>query len=227
MKTPEDILATNLDWVRSGYTFDYIHSVYEKVSDEDHFTHYNIDDIQRALGKKALTNISNPTDAELKEITFIVIGAHDCNGELDFLAKCENIEEIYINSCSARNNLIKNIEPLVHLKKLKTILLGYHEISDLTPLSELNNIEHLELSGNPIKTIKPLLQLRNIKYFRIDSALDAEVLELVNNSKDAVVEYHSNEADETIKAFWDKKKEKAVALAMYKNGILIESIINK
>ena len=226
MKTPEDILAINLDWVRSGYTFDYIHSVYEKVSDEDHFTHYNIDDIQRALGKKALTNISNPTDAELKEITFIVIGAHDCNGELDFLAKCENIEQIYINSCSARNNLIKNIEPLVHLKKLKTILLGYHEISDLTPLSELNNIEHLELSGNPIKTIKPLLQLRKLKYLGISSAKDSEVLELVKNSKDAVVDYYSKKEDETMKAFWDKKKEKAVALAKYKNGIPVEIIIN-
>ena len=59
-----------------------------------------------------------------------------------------------------------DLEPLTELVSLKTLDLGFNEISDLTPLSGLTNLEYLGLSLNDISDLRPIADLIALKHLQ-------------------------------------------------------------
>lgn len=105
--------------------------------------------------------------SKLKNLKRLTCGGDWNNGKTEWnrwgienmssVFKLENLE--YLN---LSNNLIKNINGLNNLTKLKTIHLNNNNISSVRSIGKLKNLEEIYLSNNKIKTVSFLQNLEGI-----------------------------------------------------------------
>ena len=195
MRNKLDILSIHLYWKKKGFSFDNIISIYDEITDANPFSYIGLSDIQKHIsGSERFPDSDILTDADYEKITYIFYNEHGFDGNLDFIERCINIEEIQIGcACIGK---IENLKPIKNLKKLKHIDLHRHNISDLSPLSNLTNLETLILWGNPIKTIEPIVHFKNLKKIKLSVVEDNEILELLKNSVGADVSYNSTDSQD-------------------------------
>ncbi len=204
MKNKLIILSKHLSWHLGGFTFDNILAIQNKLHDENIFSEAGTNEISKHIGNHASSAVKLIEEQDLEKITYIIIDEQEFDGNLDFISKCTNIEQIVIKTSSKSPNKIANLSPLQTLKKLRLLHLVFHNVSDLAPLSGLENLEDIDLLSNPIKSIKPLINFGNLKNVRISEAEDEDVFELLKNSNNAIVDYYSKEFDVSFKAYWIK-----------------------
>lgn len=196
----KNIISYHWNWIHNGYSFNDIKAIYDKITDEDPFSYRGIEDIQQCIGGQYYTMPALMQDSDYEKLTFIYYNNHGFDGNLEFLEKCRNLEQISIGcACCGK---IENLKPLENLTKLKYIDLDRHNISDISSLSKLDKLETLILWGNPIKSIKPIVHLQNLKNVQFSVVDDDEVFELLRNSPGATVTNISTENDESYKAVW-------------------------
>lgn len=67
------------------------------------------------------------------------------------------------NNLHSEKGSIKNIDDLKWFPNLKTLLIGYNEISDISVVSKLTKLESLQLPFNHIQSIEAIGDLKNLK----------------------------------------------------------------
>jgi len=108
---------------------------------------------------------------------------------IDGIQKCTNLEGL-----SIPRNHVKNLAPLVHLKKLRRLNLdsqrldGGHNrnnqlIESLDPLSDLTNLEYLNLGSCAISDIQALSSLTNLRELNLSGNLITDLSPLNNLQK--------------------------------------------
>ncbi len=200
MTTKLEIIAIHLGWVLDGYSFEDIRAVYEKDTDEDPFSPYGLKDIQNSIGGPTFIQPEQIKDSDYEKVKFIFNHEHGFDGNLDFISKCINIEQLQIGCvCDGK---ISDLKVLENFKNLKHIDFRNHNIEDLTPLSQLKNLEELILYKNPIQSIKPITNLKSLTYVQLTEVNDAEIFDFVKYSPNTIIEYYSKEFDETFVAYW-------------------------
>ena len=171
------IIWMHLYWIKKGYSFEYIHSIYDEIS-ADPFSDFGVYDIQKHIGGKASQPEEEMSLSDFEKISYIVIGKCEFDGNLSFLKRCINIEHIFIDLCSSDNHKIENIKPLANFKKLKSLSLVNHNISDISSIVDIETLENIDFFRNPITTIKPIVHFKKLKYARFAKVEDAEVFEV-------------------------------------------------
>lgn len=90
---------------------------------------------------------------------------------INWLQNLENTEFLDLQA-----NVIRNIESLSKLKKLKHLYLGspsnykrQNKITDISPLENLTELAFLDLDGNPIQNLSPLKKLQKLKYLSLNA----------------------------------------------------------
>ncbi len=198
-KKPKDIISYHKNWILNGYSFEDIITIQGKLKDEDPFMYAGTSQIQEHIGGQVHPQVKILEDSDYTKIKYIVIENIDFNGNINFLERCINIEQLNISGVCCEGK-IKDILVLENFTNLKYIDFHSHSISDISPLSKLDNLETLILWGNPIKYIKPIIHLKNLKNVQFSVVEEDEVFELLRNSQDARVKYVSAENDESYKA---------------------------
>ena len=217
MTKQQDIISYHWNWICKGYSFDDIKAIHGKITDRDPFSYNGIADIQHQIGGQLSPIPAIMQDSDYERFSYIFYNEHGFDGNLEFLEKCTNIEQISIG-CECCGT-IENLKPLEKLTKLKFLDLDRHNISDLSSLSKLKKLETLILWGNPIKSIKSIVHLQNLKNVQFSVVEEDELFELLKNSTDATVTYVSTENDESYKAVWINNW--AFRTKSYKDGTTI------
>ena len=150
MTKQQDIISYHWNWICKGYSFDDIKAIHGKITDRDPFSYNGIADIQHQIGGQLSPIPAIMQDSDYERFSYIFYNEHGFDGNLEFLEKCTNIEQISIG-CECCGT-IENLKPLEKLTKLKFLDLDRHNISDLSSLSKLKKLETLILWGNPIKS---------------------------------------------------------------------------
>ncbi|MES2284697.1 MAG: hypothetical protein V4547_03340 [Bacteroidota bacterium] len=196
----QDIISYHWSWINSGFGFDAIKAVHYKITYGGPFSYNGIADIQHQIGGQLYPLPTMMQESDYEKFSYIFYNEHGFDGNLEFLEKWTNIEQISIGCACC--GTIENLKPLEKLTKLKFLDLDRHNISDLSSLSKLSKLETLILWGNPIKSIKPIVHLQNLKNVQFSVVEEDEIFELLKNSTDATVTYVSTENDESYKAVW-------------------------
>jgi hypothetical protein len=196
-----DIISCHKNWIHKGYSFDDILSIQGELKDVDPFKYTGTKEIQANIEGQVFPNPETGDDSDYSKIKYIVVEDIDFDGNIDFLERCINIEQLNISGVCCEGK-INGLQPLEKLTKLNYIDFHSHSISDVSSLSKLEKLETLILWGNPIKSIKPIVHLKNLKNVQFSVVEEGELFELLKNSTDATVTYVSTENDESYKAVW-------------------------
>ncbi len=197
-----NIISKHLTWHLAGKSFQDILAIQKELTMDTPFLFGGTNEIQKYIGGQIYLPPELLKESDFEKITYIIIDDQEFDGNLDFISKCTNIEQIIIKTSSRSINKIASLSPLQNLKKLRLLHLVFHNVSDLSPLSAFENLEDIDLLSNPIKSIKPLVNFRNLKKVRVSNAEDEDVFELLKNSNNAIVDYYSKELDVSFKAYW-------------------------
>jgi len=81
---------------------------------------------------------------------------------VNFLAHLESLEHLDI-----RDNMIKDINPLVGLLNLEYLFASENSITDIRPLKNLTNLNELDLSSNQIEDLTPLMNLKKLRVLNL------------------------------------------------------------
>ena len=105
-----EFLRYHTDWMNKGYSFEYISSIYDKLSDEDHpFSSIGIFDIQQHIGGAIFTELSFKM-SDLEKFKFIFYKNHGFEDDLELIHRCINLEYIKIG-CACEGS-IESLQPL-------------------------------------------------------------------------------------------------------------------
>ena len=149
------------------------------LKDLKYFANLKLLDI-RSFG---LTDLQNAPPLEKLENISISIGDHVI--DLKDLEKFPNLKSIEMGD-------IKNMQSLSNLKKLRTVELYSHGISDISCLSELRFITHLTLGGNEIKDLSPLANLKKLKDVRLNGNRICDLTPLNGLKNIKILSLHDN-----------------------------------
>ena len=198
----ENLLHRHLNWIKNDFDFHKILAIRNALREEDPFRNVGSKEISREL-KLPIYNTKDILSTDLDAISYLIIDDKDFNGNLYFVKQCRNLRDLFICGICSEGK-IKSIEPLKNLKKLRSINLKYHEITDLSWLSNLSELEEIYLSENPIKSIEPITHLSKIKKAEFSEVEEGEVYQLLKNNRDCIVSFTAIEEQLGYNAYWLK-----------------------
>jgi Leucine-rich repeat (LRR) protein len=108
----------------------------------------------------SLTQAENFCDEDSKSIQKTLKVIQEKLGQTDCLLTMNVLHET--NSLNLSLSGISDIRPLRAAKKLRVLLLGENEITDLSPISDLS-LRWLDISKNPISDLSPLSSMHSLE----------------------------------------------------------------
>lgn len=188
------------------FILDKLHSYNGEDSFEAEMNEYNFKLTDKSYRKDKNSNEIYKSD--LEKIEALAIRGMDSSEEnlievssIKGLEYCKNLKTLTISSGEIPDDneeiryskgAIKDLTPLLNLKKLELLRLSHNEISDISPLKELTGLKYLYISHNNITDISSLKNLTNLENFdfAVNKITDMSIVENFKNLK--LLDIYSN-----------------------------------
>lgn len=188
------------------FILDKLHSYNGEDSFEAEMNEYNFKLTDKSYRKDKNSNEIYKSD--LEKIEALAIRGMDSSEEnlievssIKGLEYCKNLKTLTISSGEIPDDneeiryskgAIKDLTPLLNLKKLELLRLSHNEISDISPLKELTGLKYLYISHNNITDISSLKNLTNLENFdfAVNKVADMSIVE--NFKKLTLLDIYSN-----------------------------------
>ena len=188
------------------FILDKLHAYNGEDSFEAEMNEYNFKLTDKSYRKDKNSNEIYKSD--LEKIEALAIRGMDSSEEnlievssIKGLEYCKNLKTLTISSGEIPDDneeiryskgAIKDLTPLLNLKKLELLRLSHNEISDISPLKELTGLKYLYISHNNITDISSLKNLTNLENFdfAVNKITDMSIVENFKNLK--LLDIYSN-----------------------------------
>lgn len=188
------------------FILDKLHSYNGEDSFEAEMNEYNFKLTDKSYRKDKNSNEIYKSD--LEKIEALAIRGMDSSEEnlievssIKGLEYCKNLKTLTISSGEIPDDneeiryskgAIKDLTPLLNLKKLELLRLSHNEISDVSPLKDLTGLKYLYISHNNISDIISLKNLANLESFdfAVNKITDMSIVENFKNLK--LLDIYSN-----------------------------------
>lgn len=188
------------------FILDKLHSYNGEDSFEAEMNEYNFKLTDKSYRKDKNSNEIYKSD--LEKIEALAIRGMDSSEEnlievssIKGLEYCKNLKTLTISSGEIPDDneeiryskgAIKDLTPLLNLKKLELLRLSHNEISDVSPLKDLTGLKYLYISHNNISDISSLKNLANLENFdfAVNKITDMSIVENFKNLK--LLDIYSN-----------------------------------
>lgn len=188
------------------FILDKLHSYNGEDSFEAEMNEYNFKLTDKSYRKDKNSNEIYKSD--LEKIEALAIRGMDSSEEnlievssIKGLEYCKNLKTLTISSGEIPDDneeiryskgAIKDLTPLLNLKKLELLRLSHNEISDISPLKELTGLKYLYISHNNITDISSLKNLTNLENFDFAVNKVADMSIVKNFKKLTLLDIYSN-----------------------------------
>lgn len=188
------------------FILDKLHSYNGEDSFEAEMNEYNFKLTDKSYRKDKNSNEIYKSD--LEKIEALAVRGMDAAEEnlievssIKGLEYCKNLKTLTISSGEIPDDneeiryskgAIKDLTPLLNLKKLELLRLSHNEISDVSPLKDLTGLKYLYISHNNISDISSLKNLANLENFdfAVNKITDMSIVENFKNLK--LLDIYSN-----------------------------------
>ncbi|WP_462246912.1 leucine-rich repeat domain-containing protein [Parvimonas micra] len=188
------------------FILDKLHSYNGEDSFEAEMNEYNFKLTDKSYRKDKNSNEIYKSD--LEKIEALAVRGMDAAEEnlievssIKGLEYCKNLKTLTISSGEIPDDneeiryskgAIKDLTPLLNLKKLELLRLSHNEISDISPLKELTGLKYLYISHNNITDISSLKNLTNLENFDFAVNKVADMSIVKNFKKLTLLDIYSN-----------------------------------
>lgn len=188
------------------FILDKLHAYNGEDSFEAEMNEYNFKLTDKSYRKDKNSNEIYKSD--LEKIEALAIRGMDSSEEnlievssIKGLEYCKNLKTLTISSGEIPDDneeiryskgAIKDLTPLLNLKKLELLRLSHNEISDISPLKELTGLKYLYISHNNISDISSLKNLTNLENFDFAVNKVADMSIVKNFKKLTLLDIYSN-----------------------------------
>ncbi|WP_314720392.1 leucine-rich repeat domain-containing protein [Parvimonas micra] len=188
------------------FILDKLHAYNGEDSFEAEMNEYNFKLTDKSYRKDKNSNEIYKSD--LEKIEALAIRGIDSSEEnlievssIKGLEYCKNLKTLTISSGEIPDDneeiryskgAIKDLTPLLNLKKLELLRLSHNEISDISPLKELTGLKYLYISHNNITDISSLKNLTNLENFDFAVNKVADMSIVKNFKKLTLLDIYSN-----------------------------------
>lgn len=188
------------------FILDKLHAYNGEDSFEAEMNEYNFKLTDKSYRKDKNSNEIYKSD--LEKIEALAIRGMDSSEEnlievssIKGLEYCKNLKTLTISSGEIPDDneeiryskgAIKDLTPLLNLKKLELLRLSHNEISDISPLKELTGLKYLYISHNNITDISSLKNLTNLENFDFAVNKVADMSIVKNLKKLTLLDIYSN-----------------------------------
>ena len=188
------------------FILDKLHSYNGEDSFEAEMNEYNFKLTDKSYRKDKNSNEIYKSD--LEKIEALAVRGMDAAEEnlievnsIKGLEYCKNLKTLTISSGEIPDDneeiryskgAIKDLTPLLNLKKLELLRLSHNEISDVSPLKDLTGLKYLYISHNNVSDISSLKNLANLESFdfAVNKITDMSIVENFKNLK--LLDIYSN-----------------------------------
>ena len=202
----EDKIVEFEDKNLKKFILDKLHAYNSEDSFEAEMNEYNFKLTDKSYRKDKNSNEIYKSD--LEKIEALAIRGMDSSEEnlievssIKGLEYCKNLKTLTISSGEIPDDneeiryskgAIKDLTPLLNLKKLELLRLSHNEISDVSPLKDLTGLKYLYISHNNISDISSLKNLANLENFdfAVNKITDMSIVENFKNLK--LLDIYSN-----------------------------------
>ena len=202
----EDKIVEFKDKNLKKFILDKLHAYNGEDSFEAEMNEYNFKLTDKSYRKDKNSNEIYKSD--LEKIEALAIRGMDAAEEnlievssIKGLEYCKNLKTLTISSGEIPDDneeiryskgAIKDLTPLLNLKKLELLRLSHNEISDISPLKELTGLKYLYISHNNITDISSLKNLTNLENFDFAVNKVADMSIVKNFKKLTLLDIYSN-----------------------------------
>lgn len=202
----EDKIVEFKDKNLKKFILDKLHAYNGEDSFEAEMNEYNFKLTDKSYRKDKNSNEIYKSD--LEKIEALAIRGMDSSEEnlievssIKGLEYCKNLKTLTISSGEIPDDneeiryskgAIKDLTPLLNLKKLELLRLSHNEISDISPLKELTGLKYLYISHNNITDISSLKNLTNLENFDFAVNKVADMSIVKNFKKLTLLDIYSN-----------------------------------
>lgn len=202
----EDKIVEFKDKNLKKFILDKLHAYNGEDSFEAEMNEYNFKLTDKSYRKDKNSNEIYKSD--LEKIEALAIRGMDAAEEnlievssIKGLEYCKNLKTLTISSGEIPDDneeiryskgAIKDLTPLLNLKKLELLRLSHNEISDIFPLKELTGLKYLYISHNNITDISSLKNLTNLENFDFAVNKVADMSIVKNFKKLTLLDIYSN-----------------------------------
>lgn len=202
----EDKIVEFEDKNLKKFILDKLHAYNGEDSFEAEMNEYNFKLTDKSYRKDKNSNEIYKSD--LEKIEALAIRGMDSSEEnlievssIKGLEYCKNLKTLTISSGEIPDDneeiryskgAIKDLTPLLNLKKLELLRLSHNEISDISPLKDLTGLKYLYISHNNITDISSLKNLTNLENFDFAVNKVADMSIVKNLKKLTLLDIYSN-----------------------------------